>query len=123
MSIARQFGEIETLLSGRGVRVPRRTLHHFSDGFALRVVAVHLESWALLARHLRSQGGYVLLLDTTGIPGRLTFQLIDDWSGIALLSSTVAQESREDVSGILGILEGALGPPVVAVRDMSEGLD
>lgn len=119
----RQFGEIEAVLASRGVRVPRRTLQHLADGFALRVVAVHLESWAFLARHLRAQGGYVLLLDTTGIPGRLTLQLIDGWSGIALLSASIAQESREDVSRILRILDGALGPPVVAVRDMSDGLD
>ena len=119
----RQFGEIETLLAARGVRVPRRTLQHLADGFALRVVAVHLESWPLLARRLHEQGGYVLLLDTTGIPGRLTLQLIDGWSGLALLSASVAQESREDVSRILRVLDGALGPPVVAVRDMSDGLD
>lgn len=82
-----------------------------------------MESWALLARHLRTQGGYVLLLDTTGIPGRLTLQLIDGWSGIALLSASVPQESREAVAPILRILDTALGPPAVAVRDMSDGLD
>ncbi len=119
----RQFGEIEAALAARGVRVPRRTLQHLADGFAVRAVAVHLESWALLAERLRQQGGYVLLLDTTGIPGRLTLQLIDGWSGIALLSATVSQESRDEVAAILRILNSALGPPVVAVRDMSDGLD
>jgi len=119
----RQFGEIEAALAARGVPVPRRTLQHLADGFAVRAVAVHLESWALLAGHLRQEGGYVLLLDSTGLPGRLTLQLIDGWSGIALLSATVSQESREEVASILRILDAALGPPVAAVRDMSDGLD
>ncbi len=119
----RQFGEIEALLVARGVRVPRRTLQPLADGFALPMVAVYLESGPLLAQRLHEPGGYVLLLDTTGVPGRLPLQLIDGWRGLALLSASVAQESREDVSCILRIPDGALGPPVVSVRDMSDGLD
>lgn len=118
-----QATEIQERMAGRGVTIPSRTVQWVCDRFLERVVAVHLESLPLLAEHLGGNGGYMLHVDSTGTRGPMLLLLKDGWSGIRLLAAPVPGESVEAVVPHLRLLREHLGPPIAALRDMSDGLD
>ena len=123
----RQFAEIATALHERGLpRLASRTVQRLTDRFALYHMAVHLESLPILRKELDRRGGYVLVLDGTGIPGRMTLVLTDDdesgGTGWVLLAAPIAEESADQIRPFLRRLRKALGPPLSGISDQGSGL-
>ncbi|MGI0130871.1 MAG: hypothetical protein ACREEC_12115 [Thermoplasmata archaeon] len=123
----RKLASIVESLHGRGLpRLPLRTVQRLTDRFLLYHMAVHLESFSRLREELRQRGGYVLVLDSTGIAGRMTLVLTDDdesgGTGWTLLAAPTEKESPDEVRPFLKLLKDALGPPLAGISDQSDGL-
>ncbi|MGI0067375.1 MAG: hypothetical protein ACREB9_02995 [Thermoplasmata archaeon] len=72
------------------------------------------------------RGGYVLVLDGTGIAGKMTLVLTDDdesgGTGWVLLAAPIAEESVDEIRPFLRQLREALGPPLAGISDPGSGL-
>ena len=120
----KQISEIHEYFQKKGIDIPVRTIENLCHRFLWYIVAVHLESFSKLARLLGEQGGYVLHVDSTttkGNPGTLLMK--DSWSKIRLLAASITSEAASNVTPYLKILQGHLGRPVAAVRDMGMGIE
>ena len=120
----KQISEIHEHFQKKGIDIPVRTIENLCQRFLWYIVAVHLESFPKLARLLGEQGGYVLHVDSTttkGNPGTLLMK--DSWSKIRLLAASITSEAASNVTPYLKILQGHLGIPVAAVRDMGMGIE
>lgn len=123
----RQLREIATALHERGLPLlGERTVQRLTDRFLLYHTAVHLESLPRLREALRKKGGYVLVLDATGTPGKMTLVLTDDddsgGTGWVLLAAPITDEGPEQVQLHLERLKRGLGPPLTGISDQSDGL-
>ncbi len=123
----RQLGEIREEFQRRGLpSLPLRTVQRLTDRFALYHAAVHLESLPRLREALRRRGGYVLVFDGTGQPGRMTLEFTDDdesgGTGWTLLAAPVEKEDEKLVRPFLERLRRHLGDPLADISDQSVGL-
>ncbi len=123
----RKLASIAEHLHERGLlRLPLRTVQRLTDRFLPYHLAAHLESFPRLREELRKRGGYVLVLDSTGTPGRMTLVLTnDDESGgtsWTLLAAPLEKEDPDLVRPHLVRLKKALGPPLAGISDDSNGL-
>lgn len=123
----RKLQAIAEALHGRGLPLlPLRTVQRLTDRFLTYHLAVHLESWPRLRGELERHGGYVLVLDATGVAGRMTLVLTDDdesgGTGWTLLAAPIEKESPDMVRPHLERLRRALGPPLTGISDQSDGL-
>ncbi len=123
----RQLGEIATALHERGLPLlAERTVLRLTDRFLLYHAAVHLESLPRLREAFQAKGGYVLVLDATGTPGKMTLVLTDDddsgGTGWVLLAAPVTDEGPEQVRPHLETLRRGLGRPLTGISDQSDGL-
>ncbi len=123
----RQLSEIAKALHERGLPLlPPRTVQRFTDRFLRYHLAVHLESLPLLRKELDRRGGYILVLDATGIAGSMTLVLTDDddsgGTGWTLLAAPIEKEDPDLVRPHLERLRTALGPPLAGISDDSNGL-
>lgn len=123
----RKLKAIGEALHERGLPLLQpRTIQRLTDRFLPYCVAVHLESLPRLREELRMRGGYVLVLDATGTPGRMTLVLTDDddsgGTGWTLLAAPIEKEDPDLVRPHLERLRKALGPPLAGISDDSNGL-
>lgn len=123
----RQFAEIATALHERGLPLLKeRTVQRLTDRFLDYHAAVHLESFPLLREELRKLGGYVLVLDATGMPGQMTLVLTDDdasgGTGWTLLAAPIEKEAPDLIRPHLQRLKESLGAPLTGISDDSNGL-
>ena len=123
----RKLQAIADALHDRGLpRLPLRTVQRLTDRFLVYHLAAHLESFPHLRDELARRGGYVLVLDGTGISGRMTLVLTDDdasgGTGWTLLAAPIEKEDVVEVGPHLARLRRALGPPLSGISDDREGL-
>ena len=123
----RTLKAIAETLHERGLPLlPLRTIQRLTDRFLPYHLAVHLESFPLIREELGKRGGYVLVLDATGTPGKMTLVLTDDddsgGTGWVLLSAPIATEDPDLVRPFLARLKKALGAPLAGISDDSDGL-
>lgn len=118
-----QIDEIQEEIAWFGPFIPQSTLQRLCIRFLRYFIAVHLESFPLLADHLRGNGGYVLQIDGSQNHGLGTLLLVKDMmSGFRLFACRFTSENKEDLVVLLQYLKSIFGDPLVAIRDGGTGI-
>lgn len=120
----KQIKEIHTNLKKRNTYVPERTIENLTHRFLRYVVAVHLESFPLLAEFVKQNGGYVVQVDGSTTCGSPVLLLVKDgFSGIRLVAASIPAESCEYIQPHLEMILESFGEPVCAIRDRGGGIE
>lgn len=118
----KQIKEIVEDFSLRGVNIPGRTVQWLCDRFLLYIIAVHWESLPRLSQLFRTQGGYVLHIDSSGKCGPMVLLMKEGWTGIRLMTTQIESEASKNVIPYLKLVKQEFGNPVAIVSDMSDGI-
>jgi hypothetical protein len=118
----KQIQEIVEEFSSRGIGVPGRTVQWLCDRFLLFIIAVHWESLPRLSQLFRTQGGYVLHIDSSGKCGPMVLLMKEGWTGIRLMTTQIESEAARNVVPYLEQIKQNFGRPVAIVSDMSDGI-
>ena len=118
----KQIQEIVEEFSRRGISVPERTIQWLCDRFLLYIIAVHWESLPRLSQLFKTQGGYVLHIDSSGKCGPMVLLMKEGWTGIRLMTTQIESEAAKNVVPYLELVKQEFGNPVAIVSDMSDGI-
>lgn len=115
--------EIVTELSSHNVRISPSEVRVQARRFVLYLAEAHGESQEALKALLKSQGGYILHLDSTcdGASSHL-LSAMDGLSDLVLMSVKIDSEKADEIVPMLKKLKATYGDPLAIVSDMSKAI-
>ena len=120
----RQVMEIKSILSEQhSIDLSRSEIELLIDKFIFYLAVVHQRSAKLIYELIKSQGGYILHLDSSceGDSPKLTSSF-DSVSGFVLYSAKLRSENADEIVAFLNEIKNRFGTPLAVVSDMGKGI-
>ena len=117
----RQDQEIQKTIQKRySLSLSESSVNELADSFLDYFAAVHYAKANAIHQRIRKQGGYVAHLDGTCEADTDTlFTIIDEISGIVLITGRMSAENVKDIECLLTKCKELFGVPLATMRDLS----
>ena len=101
----------------------QNSINELADSFLDYFAAVHYTKADAIDQRLRKQGGYVAHFDgTCEADTDILFTIIDEISGIVLITGRMATENVKDIECLLTKCKELFGIPLATMRDLSNNI-
>lgn len=121
----RRSQTVDDIVAGlleRNVPISPTGVRELAERYIVSLGILHAEAAPLLAEAMRSQGGYVLHMDSTCKGGSAhLLTAIDEVGGLVLLNAKIPAESQAETAAFLRTLVASFGRPAAVSCDMSRG--
>ena len=120
----RQNQEIQKYMENHyGLVLPESSINELADRFLDCFAAVHHAKANAIGQMINDHGGYVGHIDGTCEVGtEIVFAVIDEISGIVLLTSRMPTENVNDIKDLLYRCRQLFGVPLATMRDLSNNI-
>jgi hypothetical protein len=120
----RQNQEIQKYMENHyGLVLPESSINELADRFLDYFAAVHHAKANAIGQMINDHGGYVGHIDGTCEAGtEIVFTVIDEISGIVLLTSRMPTENVNDIKDLLYKCRQLFGVPLATMRDLSNNI-
>lgn len=107
----------------QNIEISDRQIKELVSRFAVSLGMVHLEAAPEISEHLKSNGGYILHIDSTSKMGsRKLLSGIDEISGFVLLSVSLKNETADQIAEFINTNIKRFGRPLAIASDMAKSI-